>query len=237
MKMFLVLILLVFCSTSYAVSLPEHAHQNTYGSGWTCDRGYYKSGNKCVAVVVPKNAGINIYGSGWACNEGFKKNGNSCLPMTSQELQNQLENKNKLAAIMQSRMAQAVSGDDCETEYDTNTEVCVEITGGDLDCNKNYSGNYYSGCDITLSYDVQTDYSGDDYLDVDVECKVELEYKGRQTYSTLSDSSSQSESHSLYAHGDESETMNFSFSFSSYIEITSAKISSAECEINSVYKY
>ena len=71
-------------------------------------------------------------------------------------------------------------------------------------------------------------------MDVDVECKVEIEYKGRQTYSTYSDSSRKDESHSLYAHGSDSERMNFSFSFSSFNEVTSVKIESAKCEIESV---
>ena len=138
---------------------------------------------------------------------------------------------------MQRRKAQGVSGDDCETEYKTNAEVCVKITGGDLDCNESYSGNYYRDCDVTLSYDIQTDYQGGAYLDVEVECRVEIEYKGRQIYSTQSDSSNQDESHSLYAHGSDSETMSFNFSFNSYKEITSVKISSAKCEIESVNMY
>ena len=157
--------------------------------------------------------------------------------MTPQELQKQRELEQAIIAEMQRRKAQGVSGDDCETEYKTNAEVCVEITGGDIDCNESYSGNYYRDCDVTLSYDVHTDYSGGAYLDVEVECSVEIEYKGSQTYSNQSDSISQDESHSLYAHVSESESMNFNFSFSSYQEITSAKISSAECEIDSVDMY
>jgi hypothetical protein len=68
-----------------------------------------------------------------------------------------------------------VQGDDCETEYKTNAQACVRISGGDLDCNKSFMGNYYRDCDVTLSYDVETDYAGDSYLDVEVECTVEIE--------------------------------------------------------------
>jgi hypothetical protein len=138
---------------------------------------------------------------------------------------------------MQRRKALGVSGDDCEAEYKTNAEVCVEITSGDISCNKSYSGEFYRDCDVTLGYEVSTDYSGGAYLDVEVECTVGIEYKGRQTYSTRSDSSSQDESHSLYAHESDSESLNFNFSFSSFQEITSAKISSATCEIDSVDLY
>lgn len=219
------------------VQVPENASIDVYGSGWACNRGYYKSGQKCVKVIVPENASIDVYGSGWACNKGFKKSGTSCVPMTPQEINKQKELEKALAAEIQRRRAQGVSGDDCETEYKTNAEVCVEITSGDLDCNESYAGNYYRDCDATLRYEVSTDYSGGAYLDVEVECTIEIEYKGRETYSTQSDSASQDESHSLYAHGSDSETMNFNFSFSSYKEITSVKISSAQCEIDSVDLY
>jgi hypothetical protein len=190
-----------------------------------------------VKVVVPANASIDVYGSGWACNNGFKKSGSSCIPMTQQEIQKQKELEKAMAAEIQRRRAQGVSGDDCETEYKTNAEVCVEITGGDLDCNESYGGDYYRDCDATLSYEVSTDYSGGAYLDVNVECTIEIEYKGRATYSTQTDSASQDESYNLYAHGSDSDSMNFNFSFSSYKEITSVKISSAQCEIDSIDLY
>lgn len=157
--------------------------------------------------------------------------------MTAKDIQKQKELQERILAEMMRRKAQGVSGDDCESEYKTNAEVCVEITGGGLDCSEDYSGNHYRDCDLTLSYEVQTDYSGGAYLDVEVECTVEIEYKGRNTYSTQSDSSYDDESYSLYAQGSESDTMYFNFSFSSYQEITSAKISSAECEIESVDLY
>jgi len=50
-----------------------------YGSGWKCDRGYHKSGNKCVQVKVPDNASIDMYGSGWKCDRGYHKSGNKCV--------------------------------------------------------------------------------------------------------------------------------------------------------------
>ena len=196
--------------------------------------GYYKTGQKCVKVVIPENAGIDVYGSGWVCNKGYKKLNNKCIPMTKAELQKQKELEQAVIERMRQRRLQGVGGDDCETEYKTNAEVCVEITGRDLDCNKSYSGDYYRDCDVELNYEVKTDYSGGSYLDVEVECNVEIEYKGRETYSTQSDSDSRDESYNLYAHGSDSETMSFNFSFSSYKEITSVKISSAKCEIESV---
>jgi len=217
------------------VVVPENAHIGIYGSGWQCDRGYKRSGQECVKVVVPENAHIDIYGSGWQCDRGYKKVESTCVPMTKEELKKQKELEQAILREIQRRKTQGVSGDDCETEYKTNTDVCVEISGGDLDCNKSYAGDYYRDCDVALEYDVETNYQGGSYLDVEIECTVEIEYKGRQIYSSRSDSSSEDESHTLYAHGSESEAMNFNFSFSSYKEVTSVKISSAECEIESVY--
>ena len=213
---------------------PKNAKLNYLGSGWECHKGFYKSGGQCHTVKIPKNAKLNYLGSGWECINGFKKMSNSCIAMTADEIKKQQERLKKIAIEMQRRRAQGVSGDDCDTEYKTNAEVCVEITGGDLDCNESYSGNYYRDCDLSLNYDVQTNYQGGAYLDVEIECTVEIEYKGRQTYSTQSDSSSQDESFSLYAHGSDDGTMSFNFSFSSYKEVTSAKISSANCEVESI---
>ena len=216
------------------VSIPNNAELDYTGSRWKCSRGYYKSGNQCRPVSIPQNAELDYTGSRWKCQRGYKKSNNSCIQMTQAELKKQKELEQAILAEMKRRKLQGVSGDDCETEYKTNAEVCVNITGGDLDCNKSYAGKYYRDCNVTLSYDVETDYPGGSYLDVEVECKVEIEYKGRQTYSTDSDSSTEDDSHSLSAHGSDSETMSFNFSFSSYRKITRVKISSAECEIQSV---
>lgn len=265
------IILLIFCFwavSSFAQEIPNNAHNNTYGTGWECDRGYYKSGNeclqvqipenaqlnyyghgweckrgfykagnKCLPVQIPKNAQLNYYGHGWECNKGYKKSGNMCVAMSTLEIQKQKEVEQAFRIEMERRRLQGVSGDDCETEYKTGAEVCVEITGVDIDCNESYTGDYYRDCDVTLNYEVQTDYKGGSYIEVEVECTVEIEYKGRQTYTTQSDTSYEDESHSLYAHGSESGTMNFNFSFSSFKEITNVKISSAECEIENVSMY
>jgi hypothetical protein len=218
----------------YAGDIPQNAHPNIYGKGWECDRGYYKSGQNCVKVTPPQNASIDFLGHGWECDRGFKKFNNACIPMTSNELQKQNALEQKILKKVQARQRIAARGGDCEIEYKTNAEVCVEINRVYLDCNKSFTGNYYRDCDATLNYDIETNYSGGSYLDVEVECRVEIEYKGRQTYTTQSDSSRRDESHTLYAYGSDSERMRFNFSFSSYNEITSVKISSAKCKIESV---
>jgi hypothetical protein len=215
------------------IQLPENAIIDYLGNGWECNRGYYKSSQNCLKVQIPTNASLNYLGNGWDCNKGFKKSGNSCVVMSAQESQKQKEIDQVVNAKMKRRKAMAISGGDCKSEYKTNAEVCVEIGKVNIECNQSYADNYYRDCDVTLSYDVRTNYEGNAYLDVRVECKVEIEYKGRQTYSTQSDSSRKDESHSLYAHGSDSERLRFNFSFSSYREITNVRISSAKCEIDS----
>lgn len=132
------------------------------------------------------------------------------------------------------RIISGPAGDACKTEYKTNAEVCVEVSDTSLDCRKDYSGEYYRSCKVTVEYDVTTDYSGGSYLDADIECQVDIRYSGPGTYSWRSDSSTQDENHSLYAHGSDSESLTFDFSFSSFNEITQIKIDSVTCEVDSV---
>ena len=216
------------------VIIPENAHLNYFGNGWTCDKGYYRSGQKCGKVIVPENAHLNYFGNGWECDKAYKKLNNTCIRMTKEEIEKQNALERKLSEKMKGRKAQEVTSGRCETEYKTNAQVCVKMTGADLHCNKSVLGNYYGDCDATLSYTVDTDYSGGSSLDVEVGCTIEIEYKGRQTNFTQLDSDRQDESHTLHAYGSNSETKSFNFSFSPLTEVYSVKISSAECEIESV---
>ena len=231
---YLAILLLSIPNLLMAGDLPNNSHLKPYGTGWDCNRGYHQSGQKCEKVIVPENAGLNYLGNGWTCNKGYKPLNNACVPMTSEELQKQNVLEQAILKKIQERKLRGVKGDDCQTEYKTNAEVCVRVTGGNLDCNKSFYGNYYRDCDATISYDVETNYSGGSYLDVEVECTVEIEYTGRQTYFKKTDSSSNDESHTLYAYGSDSESMTFNFSFSSYEEATKVRISSAKCEIQNV---
>ncbi len=114
MKTYLAVLLLMIPSLLLAGDMPKNAHPNIFGTGWDCDRGYYKSGQQCIKVIVPENASIDIYGSGWACNKGYKKSNNSCIPMTREELQKQKELEQAILIEMQRRRLQGVSGDDCD---------------------------------------------------------------------------------------------------------------------------
>lgn len=132
------------------------------------------------------------------------------------------------------QVTSGAGGDDCETEYKTNAEVCVEVTDASLDCRKDYTGEFYRGCQVTLEYEVSTNYRGGAYLDADIECQVEIKYTGRNLYSWRTASDYQDDSHSLYANESSSESLTFQFSFNSMNEVTQAKIESATCEVDSV---
>lgn len=126
------------------------------------------------------------------------------------------------------------SSGNCETEFKTNAEVCVESVRASLDCDKNFEGDSYTSCDVQVRYDIETTYSGGSYLDVDLSCRVEIEYTGPGMYRWSSDYSSQSDSFSLFAYGSESGSMSFDFSFGAFEKVTRVKVGSAHCEIESV---
>lgn len=121
----------------------------------------------------------------------------------------------------------------CESEYQSGAEVCIEVTDADIDCDENYSDNYYNGCEVEIDYGLETDYRGQSSLNVDIECEAEISYKSRSSYNS-SGSDSETESHSLYAGGSDYNTIEVDFSFSSYKEVYSVELDSAECEIESV---
>ncbi|WP_420677450.1 hypothetical protein [Cribrihabitans pelagius] len=78
-------LLAVFTVPAYpeaaASSVPENAHESSYGDGWECDRSFRAADDTCIAVVVPQNAypTHRNYGSGWECMHGFiEVGGSSC---------------------------------------------------------------------------------------------------------------------------------------------------------------
>lgn len=123
---------------------------------------------------------------------------------------------------------------DCETEDKTGAEVCVDVAGASLDCDKGILGDSYSGCDVTIRYDLSTDYGGNASLDVDVECEAEIKYTGSGLVLPGDDSTTQNESHTLYAHDSDTGSMSLNFSFAPLSEVTRVKIDSASCRIDSV---
>lgn len=129
-----------------------------------------------------------------------------------------------------------VSGDDCETDYDTDAEVCVTLDDASLDCDKNYEG-YFSSCEVEIDYTVETDLENDNkYLDVEVEFEAEISYERQDGFGSY-DSEDDDESHTLYSSGSETGEIELDFDFSYYEQVYSVRIDDAECEIDSVYSY
>ena len=174
-----------------------------------CDPDYKRVGQQCKKIIVLQN--------------------NSTTPhrRDRRELQRELDLYRGLG----------ISGDDCQTEYKTNAKSCVKITNKDLDCSEDFYDNSYRGCDVTLKYDVNTDYSGGTSLNVDLQCQVNIEYQERDSYLTRSDSKTSDDSHTLFAWNHDRGEMTFSFAFGSYEEVTNVEIDSAKCEIENVALY
>src|SRR6201999_867671 len=129
------------------VLAPPNAHINVFGNDWECNREYRRVGQGCVEVGVPANARINVFGNDWDCNAGFQRAGNACRRLTPDEVAQQQARELALLAALQQRRSGGISGDDCDIEYDTDSEVCVSVSDAELDCQETFDGDYYRGCD------------------------------------------------------------------------------------------
>jgi len=219
------------------VEIPPNAKLNVYGNGWECSSGFKRVGEGCSKVEIPANAKLNVYGNGWECSRGFKIVSAGCVAMTAEEIKVMEAREQAIMATIAAKRASLASGNSCETESRSGAEVCLSISNLNFDCSKSAFGNYYNSCEASISYDLETNYKGRGYLDVEVDCRIEIEYNGKGFYSTRSDSQTKDESSSLYANGFDSETIRFDFSFSSFEEVHRAKIVSHRCEIDAVNLY
>jgi hypothetical protein len=61
-----------------AITVPENADIDIYGTGWACKRGYRDTGGKCTAVMIPEHGELDIYGHGWTCLRGYRESGGRC---------------------------------------------------------------------------------------------------------------------------------------------------------------
>jgi hypothetical protein len=216
------------------VVVPENATLDYTGSNWTCTRGYRKAGEGCTKVVVPENATLDYTGSNWTCSSGYKRVKQGCAPMTPAEAQRQRALEEKVRQRVAERQQRIARGEDCQTEYKTNAQVCVLVTRAAIECNESAFGSYYDDCDVVLNYDVKTNYAGGSSLSTDVQCKVEIDYSGQGTLLSSSDSQRKSDTHNLYAHSTLSERFRYNFSFGTFDKVTKARVTSVMCEVDSV---
>ena len=61
--------------------LPPHAVSRPWGSGWECQRGYRRAGERCVEVGVPPHALLGAFGHDWECERGYRREDERCVPV------------------------------------------------------------------------------------------------------------------------------------------------------------
>jgi len=182
------------------------------------------SGKVIDALPLGSAVGIaSIYGT-WA-HVVYFKSGNKSSPRYGWV-------STKFLKITSSGSA-SVSGGNCESEYKSGAEVCIEVSDANLECNESIAGDYYSDCDVEIEYKLTTDYRGHSSISVDVECKAEISYETRGTYGS-SESDDESKSHTLYANGSDYSSVDIDFSFSMYQQVYRVELESVECEIDSL---
>lgn len=215
------------------VVVPENAELTFLGNDWQCRRGYRNNGLNCVLVQIPENAQLNFLGNDWECKKGFAKAGVSCRRMTALELQAEAELEDKVAAYMRARAARSSDGE-CDTEPDTNSEVCISLEDAELECDKAYSGEYYRGCVVEIDYRFTTDYSGSGSIAAYFECEAELKHQGTGGGMSRTTEEDESASATLYGSFAPSGSLDIDFSFSSYLEVQKVELVNASCSITSL---
>lgn len=69
------------CAKNDAIDVPVNATAKSYGTGWSCNKGYREKNNACEAIIIPDNAYSTnkTYGIGWECNRGYRKIDDACV--------------------------------------------------------------------------------------------------------------------------------------------------------------
>ncbi len=211
------------------VQVPANAKLSYLGNGWECERGFRQSGQECLRVQIPANAKLSYLGNSWECDSGFIEEFGTCRRMTPDELLAALEQKRQLDAYIAQRRARTAAGGGCQTEPDTNSQVCLKISDTDFDCDENYDGSHYDSCELEVEYDVTTDYQGSGSISASIECDVEIQYNKRGGYGSSRKSDDDSASMTLYSDGYTSGSFDFDFRFSASDEVISAKVKDVDC--------
>jgi hypothetical protein len=143
----------------------------------------------------------------------------------------------KLLKEKRTQRARAISGQHCDTEYQTGAEVCIGVRDTSIDCHEAIFGRYYDQCEVEIDYYAETNYQGGAYLEADIECEATLSTSGRNTFLSTTDTDSDSKSIDLYANDSETGSIDLSFSLSSFAEITRARVESASCRVRDITLY
>ncbi len=150
-------------------SIPENASIDYSGTGWDCNRGYYKSGESCYKVKMPANASLDIWGTGWDCNRGYYKSGESCY---------------KVKMPANASLDIWGTGWDCNRGYYKSGESCykvkmpanasLDVWGTGWDCNRGYYKSGESCHKVKIPVNAILNYSGDGWV-----CKSGFSKKGK----------------------------------------------------------
>jgi hypothetical protein len=68
-------------AASSDTKLVPHAVWQSWRSGWKCQRGYRREGERCVEVDVPPHAFLDAFGHDWRCHRGYQQEGTGCEPV------------------------------------------------------------------------------------------------------------------------------------------------------------
>lgn len=127
-----------------------------------------------------------------------------------------------------------MGGDNCNTDWGIDAEVCLTVNDQSLQCHKTTYDEYYGSCKLDIGYELSTNYEGDDHLEIDVECEAKIEYWGNDSYYSHTDSKYNGSSHSLWIVGSQFGGASMDFYFSDYTEVYRVEIELIDCKINSV---
>jgi hypothetical protein len=247
--------LLVCAVSSSAQPVPQNAHKNPFGPGWTCNRGYHNAGGRCVAVQIPENAQLNFLGNGWDCKRGFRNAGGRCVAVQIPENAQlnivgndwdckygfkkvgvgcqqmspaELAAYNKLLRQHLMRRRTLVGGGNTYTTS-KGAEFSIRVTNTDLNCREGFDGGFDS-CEIEIDFAVTTNYNGNDDPNVQLRCEIEVSYEDKSGFEGTK-SEDDSKSISMY---DQNYTGSMEIDVSFYEAARRVRLTEAACRISSV---
>jgi hypothetical protein len=218
------------------VAIPKNAGLDILGHDWECLRGFQRIGSECQKLLLPANATLDVLGHDWVCVKDFKRVGSSCVALTTSEKNAVAEQNRAVQLEINRRRKQGVSGQSCEYEYKSGSNVCVTVRDTSLRCSESFSGGWFERCHAEVTFSADTDYRGGGYLDGQVSCEVSLKGSSNQGYGA-NKSQDEQKSITLYAFGSIRESMEFSFSFSEYDAVTNVQVRDSSCRISGVFLY
>lgn len=120
------------------------------------------------------------------------------------------------------------SGSSFTTGGGANFDLHVDDT--DIHCREGYDGGY-SSCEVTVSISYDSDYNGNDYPNVYVDCDVTLKTTDVKQWTA---SKSESGSEQFYG-ATESGEITVDFRLSSFDPVVEVRVYDVDCEITDVY--